>query len=76
VAKARAVHRNHAIFFSGKINQTAGLKVLEHAPVAVKQDQRDSRPPLDIVETNAVNGDESPQRRITTLSFLCKPMVY
>ena len=75
MAKARAIKRNHAIFLRGQINQAAGLEVLDHAPIAVQEDQRRSCSPLDVVEANTFHGNESPDWRVTALSFFCKPPV-
>ena len=44
VAKFRTVDRDHAVVFGCQINQVAGLKIFDHAPVAVQQEQRSSSP--------------------------------
>ena len=75
VAKSRTVDRDHAVVFGGQINQAAGLKVFDHAPVAVQQDQRGSCPAVDVVEPNAVHRDEPSEGRVSTLCFLGKPPI-
>ncbi len=70
-----SVERDYAVLLRRQIKQAAGLKVFDHAPVAVQQDQRGSCPPLDVVEAHTLHRNESPDRRVTTLSFLCKPPV-
>jgi hypothetical protein len=69
VTKSGSVECDHAVFLRGQINQPAGLKVLDHAPVAMQEDQWSSRPPLNVVEANTVHRDESSEGRVTTLSF-------
>jgi hypothetical protein len=40
MAEARTIENDDAIVLGGQINQTAGFKILDHAAVAVQQDQR------------------------------------
>jgi hypothetical protein len=75
MAKAGAVKHNHPVILGGKINQSAGLKIFDHAPIAVQHDQGPSCSPIDVVEPNAIDGNESTDRGIAILSFFCKPPI-
>jgi hypothetical protein len=75
MAKSGAVESDHAVFFCGQSNQAAGFEVFDHAPVAMQQDQGNSRPSLNVVEANTFHGNEPPDGRVRTLSFFCKPPV-
>jgi hypothetical protein len=68
VAKAWPVNRDHAVFFGGQINQPAGLEVLDHAAVAMQQDQRRSCAAVDVMESSSVHRYEPPEGRVTTAS--------
>jgi hypothetical protein len=75
VAKAGPVKHNHPVIFGGQMNQSTGLKVFDHAPIAVQQDQRPACSSIDIMEPNAIDGNKPAERRIAILSFFCKPPV-
>ena len=40
LAKSRAVEHDHPVILSREINQTARLEILDHAAIAVKENQR------------------------------------
>jgi hypothetical protein len=75
VTKSRSVKGDHAVFFRCQIDQPAGFKVLDHAAVAMQEDQRSSRPPLNVVEAQTVHCYESSERRVPPFSFMGKPPV-
>ena len=72
MAIPRAVERNHAVRLGGRFDQAARREVLDHAAVAVQEDQRLSFSLLDVVQANSVDLDElarragcgAPQRRL------------
>jgi hypothetical protein len=68
MSKARPVKRNHAVFLRRLVEQTAGFEIFDHAPVAMEQNQRNASSPIDVVEADALNSNEPPDRRITALS--------
>ena len=65
VAVARSIKGDDAVILGGQINQPAGLKVLDHATVAMQEDQRGSRTPLDVVEANAAHMFGGPPTTVT-----------
>src|SRR4051794_10795914 len=75
VPKARPVKCDHAVCLRGPVEQPAGSEVLDHAPVAMKQDQRHACSPIHVMETNALYRNELPKRRITAFSPLRQPAV-
>ena len=72
VAEAGTVENDDTVISGGQIDQTAGFKILDHAAIAVKKNQRFARAPLDVVEPNAVDVEETAGGRIVTLRFLRK----
>jgi hypothetical protein len=59
MAKSGSAESDHAVFFSGQSNQAAGFEIFDHAPVAMQQDQGDSRPSLVILGLIAWNGRQA-----------------
>jgi hypothetical protein len=59
MAEARSIENDDAIILGSQIDQTTGFEILDHAAVAVQQDQRRARAPLDIVEPDSVYFEES-----------------
>src|SRR6201996_542086 len=72
VPKSRAIEDDHPVILSRQINQAARFEILDHAAVAVKENQRSSIATLHIVQTNPVDVDEPPLRWIIALRFLGK----
>jgi len=58
VSKSRAVEHDHPVIRSCQMNQAARLEILDHAAIAMEQDQGASGSALDIVQANAVDVDE------------------
>jgi hypothetical protein len=76
MAKSRAVEHDHSVVFRRQINQSTRLEILDHAAVAVKQDQRPTVSAFHIVETDPIDVDEPPSRGIVALRLLRKLPVY
>src|SRR4249920_4025780 len=72
MAKPGPVENDDPVVFCCEVNQTAGFEILDHAAIAVKKNQRFARAPLNVVQPNAVDVEESAGRRIVTLRFLRK----
>src|SRR5215211_567492 len=75
VTEPRAIEHDDTVPLRSHGNETARLEILDHAAVAVQQNQRLSLTTLDIVEPDAVDFDKSAGRRIITLGFLRHPAV-
>ena len=65
-----SVERDHAVLLRGQINQTAALKVFDHASIAMQQDQRRSCPALKVVQSHTVDCDKSANWRVHAFGFL------
>jgi hypothetical protein len=76
VAKSRTIESDNAVLPSSEIDQTARLKVLNHTPIAVEQDERWSRSQLNVVEPNPLDCDEASRWRVTTLGSLRKNVIH
>src|SRR5215203_5250653 len=66
------IKRNDPIILRSKVNKSASLKVLNHTPVAVQQNQRRSRTLFHVVKTNPLDSNEPTFRRIFALRLLRK----
>src|SRR6185312_5469566 len=49
VTKAGSVENNHAMLLRQQLHESAGLKILDHAAVAMEQDNRTPRAVIEIV---------------------------
>src|SRR5699024_7141569 len=67
VAVAGAVEGDDAVGAGGGVEEAAGLEVLDHAAVAVQEDERRAFASLDIVQADAIHGEEPSARRIAAL---------
>ena len=76
MSKSRAVEHDYPVILGCQINQTARLEILDHAAIAVKENQRPTIAAFHIVQTNPVDVDEPPLRRIIALRLLGKLPVY
>jgi hypothetical protein len=70
VPKSGPIERDHSVILSRKIDEASRLKVLNHAAVAVKQDQRRAGSALDVMEADAVDLHEPALRGIFADSLL------
>src|SRR5215203_23541 len=75
MTKSWPIKCNHPVVLCSQINQTAGLKVLDHAAVAMKQDQRGSCPSLHVMQTDTLHRNKSTPGRIAAFSLLGQPMI-
>jgi hypothetical protein len=64
MSKSRTVEHDHPVILGCQINQAARREILDHAAIAVKENQRPAIAPFHIVQTHAVDVDEPPLRRI------------
>src|ERR1700732_4583387 len=76
MSKSRAVEHDHSVVLAPQTNRAARLEILDHAAVAVKQNQRPAIAAFHVVQTDPVNVDEPPLRGIVALRFLSKLPVY
>jgi hypothetical protein len=76
VAKSRTIEGNNSVLFCSEIDQTARLKVLNHTSVAMEQDKRWSRSPLNVMEPNPLDCDEASRWEVTTLGSLRKNVIH
>ncbi len=67
-----SVENDDPKMFGRKTNKTAGINVLNHAAVAMQQNQGFARAPLNVMEPNATYIEEASGRWIVTLRLLCK----
>jgi hypothetical protein len=75
VAISRPVEDDDAILLGGLVKEPARLEVLEHASVAVQQDERFAFATLDIVQADTIDLEESSLGGIAALRILGKPTV-
>ena len=69
VTEARPVKNDDTISSGGTMDQTATRKILDHASIAVQQDQGFAIALLDVVEAHAFNLNEFSHGRIITFSL-------
>jgi hypothetical protein len=67
MTEPRAVEHNHLIVLRRQIDQAAGFEILDHAAIAVKQNQRPTLSALHVVQSYPVDLDELPLWRIIAL---------
>jgi hypothetical protein len=72
MSKSRAVENDHPVVPRCQINQAARLEILDHAAIAVKENQRPAIAAFHIVQTNPVDVDELSLRRIIAQRFIGK----
>jgi hypothetical protein len=70
VPKAGTVEDDNPMGFCGQVDQAAGVKIRNHAAIAMQKDNRIAGPPLQIVHTDAANLQEPPTGWIIPRSFL------
>ena len=58
VAESGTIEHDHAIILGGEIDQTTRFEILDHAAIAMEQNQRPAGSPLDIVQADTVDVDE------------------
>jgi hypothetical protein len=75
VAESRAVEHDDPVRLSRHIDQAAGLEILDHAAIAMEQDQWFAFATDNVVEANPIHLDELPGRRTVALSLSGKPVV-
>jgi hypothetical protein len=76
VAEPRAVERDYPVLSGCPIDQSADLEVLDHASIAVQQDERNAFAALDVVELDTVHLDQPASRRIVALCLSRQAMVH
>ena len=76
VAEARPVKNDDPISSGRPLDQTATGKILDHARIAVQQDQRFTLAFLDVVEAHAFNLNEFSSGRIVTFSLFRSEPIY
>ena len=67
MAVPRPVERDDAVVFACLAYQPAEHEVFDHASEPVQENERRALPHVDVVQPHAVDGDESPERRICAL---------
>ena len=73
---SRPVKHDDAILLGGLVEQPARLEILDHAAVAVQQDERLAFSTLDVVQPDCIDLEEPPLWWIEALGGLRKPSVY
>ena len=68
MAEPGAVKGDDAVVGGRDIDHAARFKILDHAAIAVKQDERFALSPLDVVQAHTVDFDELPPRGF---AFVC-----
>ena len=72
MAETGTIKNDNPVILGREIDQTAGFKVLDHAPIAVEQNHRVACAALDIMQPDAVDLQKATGRRIVALGFLRK----
>jgi hypothetical protein len=72
MSKSRTVEHDYPVMLGRQIDQTARLEILDHAAVAVKENQRPAIAAFHIVQMNPVDVDEPPPWRVIALRLLGK----
>jgi hypothetical protein len=76
MSKSGAIEHDYPVIVGRQINQTARLEILDHAAVAVKENKRPTIAAFHVVQTNPVDVEEPPPRRVIPLCFAGKVSVY
>jgi hypothetical protein len=76
VTIAGAVERDYAVLLGSNVDQTARLEILDHAAVAVQQDERLAAAALYIVQSDAIDVHEPAGRRIIALGLSGQQMIH
>jgi hypothetical protein len=76
MAEARTIETDDAITLGGYIDQAAGFEILDHAAIAVQQDQRRPRAAFDIVKMDAVYFQKLTSRRIVVFGGLGEAAIH
>ena len=75
MAEAGAIEYDDPVILSREIDQTAGFKVLYHAPVTMQKHHRVACASFDVVKPDAVHIKETARRRIVTFRLNCETFV-
>ncbi|GIQ75143.1 hypothetical protein BraRD5C2_35840 [Bradyrhizobium sp. RD5-C2] len=75
VAEARAIKYDYAVVPGGKIDEATCFKILDHAAVAMKQNQWPAGPAFDIVQSDTIDFDEASLRRMIALGLVGKSLI-
>ena len=70
VAEAWAIENDDPIILGGKVDQTAGFEILDHASVTVQKHDGIACATFDVVKPHAVDVKESAHRRIVTFRLV------
>ncbi|BAL08361.1 hypothetical protein BJA01nite_47910 [Bradyrhizobium japonicum] len=70
--ESRSVEHDHPVILGCQIDQAARLEILDHAAIAVEENQRPAIAALHIVQPNPVDVDEPTPWRVITLRFIGK----
>ena len=73
--KPGTIEHDYAIVPGGEIDEATRLEILDHAAIAMKQDQWPAGPAFDIVQANTVDVDETSLRRIIALRLVGKSSI-
>jgi hypothetical protein len=71
MAEAWAIKHDDAMILSSEVNQAAAFEILNHAAVAMQQDDRVACAPFDKMEAHAVHLNKLPSRRVISLGLFC-----
>jgi hypothetical protein len=75
VTKSGTVKYDDPVLFRREIDEAAGQEILDHAAIAMEQDQWLSFPPHNIMEPDPVHLDEFSDWGIVPLSLIGAPLV-
>jgi hypothetical protein len=75
VAETRTVYNNDTVVLGSEIDQTARFEVLDHAAVAVQENERFAGTSFDIVQPNTLDVEEAASGRVLARWRLSKAMV-
>jgi hypothetical protein len=70
MAEAGTIESDDAIIFGGQVDQAAGFEILDHAAIAVQENQRRAGAAFDIVKPDAIDFQEPTGGRIIVLGIL------
>lgn len=74
--KTGTIEHHDPVVLGCEIDQSTRDEILDHAAIAVKQDQRLASAAFQIVQANPLDVDEPTLRRIIALRFVREPPVY
>jgi len=70
MSESRAVEHDHPVILGRQVNQAARLEILDHAAIAVKENQRPAIAAFHIVQTNPSTPMNRPRGGLSRCAFL------